>query len=592
MVTESLAPGTHIGPYMTLFRLGKGGMGEVWAAQSQGSGRRGPLVALKVLHRNRVSKSDLLLFMDEATAASALNHPAIVSTYSRGRDEERLYIAMELIRGPSLTALLQRLAAAQAQFEPELVVHIGLQIASALDYGYNQATHNGQKLRLIHRDVSPHNILLDLSGRVRLADFGVARTSIQHHKSWVGTVRGKPSYMAPEQAMGGTIDARTDVFALGTVMYESAALTRLFGRDKPIKSMHAVVHYHPVPLTDLAPHYPSSLARILAKALEKKPDDRFDSAASMVAALRDVARELPNANQAQQRLANKICEHFDPRGFDAEEQANESLALIEAKTLEPPVETRFVPTKLVGSSSHLQATSYQGTYAPTRIWPSSNSSDPLDPKIIRNLRTQIVDENGSLKSGSYMNSTWSSSSEGRTTLPVGPTMAALLLLLVVGVAGLAGFTAAWFFRTRPQPIVHTTYLDEPAKPPIQLQNLPRAEERHPTTNLGSTSKETITEKNQHHPSPTSLPKKSLNRRRPPPRRSAAQKQRRSSPRAQRQKSNHQRPATYDEVRNLIRRVKRLNPEAAEAMLITLIEAGPNNTSALNRLRRQAEKVLH
>src|SRR5262249_38652848 len=139
------------------------------------------------------------MFFDEAKAASSLQHAAIVPTVDLGRDGEVLFIAMDLVRGPSLTALLQRLVINKRTMSPAIVAYIGTQLATALDYAHERATFEGKKLKLIHRDVSPHNVLLDLAGNVRLTDFGVARTAIQEHESHVGTVRGKPSYMAPEQ---------------------------------------------------------------------------------------------------------------------------------------------------------------------------------------------------------------------------------------------------------------------------------------------------------------------------------------------------------------------------------------------------------
>ena len=212
--------GAHVGRYQLLFRLGKGGMGEVWAARRPHEAALGfrKVVALKVLRQRELNANAVLMFLDEAKAASVLQHPAIVPTVDLGRDEGLLYIAMELVQGPSLTALLQRMVIDRGTVPPALVAHIGARLSSALDYAHTRAQYHGQLLRLVHRDVSPHNVLLDVhSGEIRLTDFGVARTSIQDHESKVGTIRGKPSYMAPEQVVGGDIDHRTDLFALGIV---------------------------------------------------------------------------------------------------------------------------------------------------------------------------------------------------------------------------------------------------------------------------------------------------------------------------------------------------------------------------------------
>src|SRR5262245_32950498 len=158
-------------------------MGEVWAAsreESQFGFQK--LIALKVLLDKEKDSNAAVMFFDEAKAASALQHHAIVPTVDLGRDGDVFYLAMEMVRGPSLTALLQRLVINKRRMTPAMVAHIGVNIASALDYAQTRATLEGRPLKLIHRDVSPHNVLLDLNSSVRLTDFGVARTAIQDHK--------------------------------------------------------------------------------------------------------------------------------------------------------------------------------------------------------------------------------------------------------------------------------------------------------------------------------------------------------------------------------------------------------------------------
>jgi serine/threonine protein kinase len=354
-------------------------MGEVWAAARESDLGFQKLVALKVLLSKEKDGNATIMFFDEAKAASALQHQAIVPTVDLGQDGDTLYLAMEMVRGPSLTALLQRLVINKRAMTPAMVAHIGINVASALDYGHARATLEGRKLQLIHRDVSPHNVLLDLNGAVRLTDFGVARTAIQDHKSRVGTVRGKPSYMAPEQVVGGDIDGRTDLFALGIVLYESACLKRLFGRSNPVKSMDAVLKHDPKPLTDFEPDFPVALWKVIEKALQKEPSGRFQTAAEMADALTEALRKLDRPSSAPVDLVALIGKNFESDAFDIESKV--ALAMAEAGiSANEPAPDPTVARSVVVSPVDL------GTSV---IWPTAYAPDPLAPEAIEEARTQF-----------------------------------------------------------------------------------------------------------------------------------------------------------------------------------------------------------
>jgi eukaryotic-like serine/threonine-protein kinase len=336
---SALAPGTIVGPYRLLFPLGKGGMGEVWASQQVGLEGFQKMVAVKVLKGKSHTENSKLMFLDEAKTAAVLQHPAIIPTVDLGEHKGMLYIAMDLVQGPSLRGLLQKKARKKETISPAIVAHIGARMAAALDYAYNRAEADGQKLKLIHRDVSPHNILIDTSGAVRLMDFGVARTSIQDHLSSVGTVRGKPSYMAPEQVMGGDLTAQTDVFALGTVLYESASLRRLFGRGEPTKSMAAVVKHFPRTLTELMPGFPADLSDIVAQALQKKPQDRQADAGVLARQLNEVLRDLKGSSTVDRDLSVMVADCFGEKAFDLDTKLAE-FAELQIPEPDPVEQTR------------------------------------------------------------------------------------------------------------------------------------------------------------------------------------------------------------------------------------------------------------
>lgn len=390
---DELSTGRRVGPYTLLFRLGKGGMGEVWCARTTGSatgmGDFTKLVALKLLRGAEEGSNASVMFFDEAKVAAALQHVSIVPTLDLGAADGAFYLAMEMIRGPSLTALLQRLALRKTPPAPALVAYVGERIASALDYAHERAELQGRKLRLVHRDISPHNVLLDPSGNVLLSDFGVARTAVQDHLSRVGTVRGKPSYMAPEQVSGGEVDGRTDVFALGTVLYEMASLKRLFGRGDPMRSMRAVLEDQPRSLTALVPDFPEPLARVIHTALEKRPSDRFQSASELAQALAERSRSLPGAPTVQRDLAALVAELFPVGAFDVETKARDALAAIDELTQTGGAET----TGATGPSSFEEAdqagpTTLATRFASPMVWPVASHADPLAPEALAEVQEE------------------------------------------------------------------------------------------------------------------------------------------------------------------------------------------------------------
>lgn len=565
-VGTGLSPGDRVGPYLVLFLLGKGGMGEVWAAARRQAGLGFTrLIALKILTGEDVDENDALMFYDEAKAAAALDHAAIVPTVDLGRDRNTLYIAMDLVRGPSLTALLQRLVIDGDVLSPAVVAHIGIQIARALDYAYTRAHHQGRRLRLIHRDVSPHNVLLDVNGAVRLSDFGVARTAIQDHKSRVGTIRGKPSYMAPEQVAGGNLDARTDVFALGIVLYESASLRRLFGRKTPSQSMDAVVRYVPRPLTELVEGFPKRLSAVIAQALEKRPEDRFASSGEFAEALEEQARDLPEIATAASSLVEIIETHFEPEAFDVDAKAQEGFEA--ARRREPSLRDLVSMAPAMDRSL-------------THVWPSAPAPDPLDPEVIEALRTQLkprLERMASMDTRLSFSSYSGTSPRQRRSDAIAATAIGLAGLVTAGVVG--------FVVTRPEGSVEPPV--EPLIPAARVASEPAAE---PVA--AQSAVPIATPLSQPSPAPKTTPAPTAVE----PKRRARPK--RARPVARKQKAAKaetgtpiREDATYEEVHALLKRVKALDPERGRAMLATFLEAGQGNVATLNRLRGEARAFL-
>lgn len=289
--------GTQLGPYRLQRRIGSGGMAEVFLAQRIGAEGFSRTVAIKTILALGAEEEGIGLFLDEARVAASLQHAAIVQTLDLGYENETLFIVMEYIAGPSLSRILREMKK-QERFLPwPMVAYLGARVASALDFAYNRATaQDGHLLRLIHRDISPQNIMLTRDGVVKLTDFGVARASIQTHKTRTGQVRGKAAYMAPEQVRAKTLDGRTDVFALGLVLYEALTSTRAYQRQTDIMSMRAILTDPVKPIREINPGVPPKVVEVVMRALEKSPDARYQSAGDFEQALKEAIRQSSEAS--------------------------------------------------------------------------------------------------------------------------------------------------------------------------------------------------------------------------------------------------------------------------------------------------------
>jgi serine/threonine-protein kinase len=272
------------GRYEILDKLGEGAMGVVYRARDLALGRP---VALKMLSEEFAAEEELhQRFRREVEAVGQLSHPNIVSVYDMDETDGRLYMAMELLEGDDLRTLIER----HVSISLAERVRIFLQICAGLGYAHGRG--------IVHRDIKPANILVTSSGQVKLLDFGLARLGSRASITRRGVILGTPDYMAPEQAQGRAIDARTDLFSAGAVLYEFLTLQKPFRG----KTLHAVLYQiisgEPEPVLSANPEVPARLAAIVHRMLAKDPERRYPS-------LEDVARELRPIHAALRRSRSR-----------------------------------------------------------------------------------------------------------------------------------------------------------------------------------------------------------------------------------------------------------------------------------------------
>jgi len=276
----------QLSQYKIIRKLGAGGMAEVFLADKVGAAGFSKRVAIKTILAGNAPTESISLFLDEARVASFLQHSGIVQTLDLGFESSTLFIAMEYVAGPTLSRVVYDLKKMGGLLPWPVVAYVGAKVANALDYAHRRATDNeGQALSLIHRDISPQNILITRDGVVKLTDFGVARASIQMHKTKTGQVRGKAAYMSPEQVRAKELDGRTDMFALGLVLYEAFTGYRPFQRKADIQSMRAVLGDTPPPIGKRNSSVPPELIAIVDRCIQKNADDRFAHCGELEAAL-------------------------------------------------------------------------------------------------------------------------------------------------------------------------------------------------------------------------------------------------------------------------------------------------------------------
>jgi hypothetical protein len=376
--SPSLAPATELGRlgrYQLLQKLASGGMASVYLARAEGAAGFEKVIALKRIHPHLASEKNFVdMFLDEARIASRIDHANVCSVFDFGEADGTYYIAMEFLAGESLSHIAKHMARSPEVLRSPrrawFVSRIIADVCEGLHAAHELRGRDGELLNVVHRDISPQNLFITYDGVVKVVDFGIASAADRLHHTQGSEVKGKFSYMAPEQARGtkgAKLDRRADVFALGIVLWELLVLKRLFRRDTPAETLLALMNDPiPAPSTQRA-GLPVELDAIVLKALARKPDERYPNARELG---RDLARAIgkageviggvdlaewldalaPGARELSRRQIEAALQGDAPRGSfppAGEVSGSDIVALEEAvePTIEPSIEREAPPSR-------------------------------------------------------------------------------------------------------------------------------------------------------------------------------------------------------------------------------------------------------
>jgi TonB family protein len=337
---EGSAVSDHYGQYEILERIASGGMAELYRARRSGVEGFQKIVAIKkILPHLADNEGFITMFADEAKLAAQLNHPNIVHIYDLGKIEGGGYfIAMEHVEGRDLRGILDSAHELGTPLPVPLAVYIASKVASALDYAHRRRDADGRDLHIVHRDVSPQNILISYEGDIKLCDFGIAKAASKVSQTESGALKGKIQYMSPEQAWGKPIDRRSDLFSLGSVLYELLTEQKLFHGDSDLTVLENVRKASSEPPSAVNPDVPKALDAVVLRALAKEPEDRYANASDL---LRDLEQVLYSYSPAPGSADLAIFLHR----LQAEESAVAEAKAREAARAVPEAEVEQKPRR-------------------------------------------------------------------------------------------------------------------------------------------------------------------------------------------------------------------------------------------------------
>ena len=389
-----------LGPYRIERRLATGGMAEVYVAHRLGPHGFSKRVALKCILPQHARDPDFVsMFIDEARLAAQLDHPSIVQVFDFGEAEGALFLAMEFVDGTNANRLLRAVAANREGVPLASALHIAAEAARALGYAHHAVDDAGEPLGLVHRDVSPANLLLTKRGQCKLSDFGIARCAQSDHRTDDGHVRGKLGYMSPEQVSGHEIDGRSDVFTLGTVLAEMLIGEPLFGAGTDLE---VLLRIRNAELTVLdrkgRDRVPQDVRALLASALAKRPEDRPEAGA-LADAIEDLMRRRGLQGRASRELA-RLLHRLDLVAKSAQDDAAHEPGARPTAFVDPNAAPRTGATAAVPAGTREIMSKLMSE--PPSAWevqlPGGQALGPLTfPELVRRIVSGEIDDSSHVR---------------------------------------------------------------------------------------------------------------------------------------------------------------------------------------------------
>jgi len=293
-----------VGRYELIHRLGHGGMASVYLGRAIGTAGFERLVAVKVIHPHLANESEFVeMFLDEARIAAKIHHPNVCETLDLGEDDGLFFMVMEYVEGETLSSLIRQLRKREDRLPVPCALQITADACRGLGAAHALEGKDGQPLNLVHRDVSPHNLLVTMDGRVKVVDFGIMKAAGKRSNTLTGQLRGKLTYMSPEQARGEPVDRRSDIYAMGVVLWELLAGARFYRGETESEILAQVSLGRRQNIADYCDDLPASVVAILDKSLAESRSDRYETADDMLKDLRAALRQLLDADQEDPREA-------------------------------------------------------------------------------------------------------------------------------------------------------------------------------------------------------------------------------------------------------------------------------------------------
>ena len=453
------------GKYELLRKIASGGMAEVYLAKQTGLVGFEKLVVIKrILPHLAANEEFVRMFLDEARTAADLRHTNVVQIYEVGEDQGTYFIAMEFLHGQDLRRVLRK----QLEQRGRVPLQHGLQMiidaAAGLHYAHQKSDLSGHALGIVHRDISPQNIITTYDGTSKIVDFGIAKAASQSVETRSGVLKGKYSYMSPEQASGEVLDQRTDQFALGIVAYELTTATRLFKYPNEIMTLHAIIECRVTPPAHVLRGFPVDLSDIIMRSLSKNREDRYPNLGAFVEDIEDfMARE--SMVHSPQRVANYMQELFKE---DIAEESNLGHPMI-AEELSGT--SNIARATARGSIRRQQrgGSQVQETVQERSMTPSHSSGAELE----RTMQTAASDLNtaATQPTATQMPSD-AASNKSKLPLIAAAAIAILLAIVLAVVLKPAASTGRIIINTNPQKAkVYVDGHEQPGLTPTVVENL-------------------------------------------------------------------------------------------------------------------------